>query len=399
MDRLITTIENRLLRAWLAMLAHLRDEHTISALTARIAVGHHDPVGGLDAAAATFAAQAHAAYLAAGQAAARWLNVQFNKSAGAWAPERLTVQTSDVWRLAPVEKKLAAFDAADPAAVAWALQNRLNLIREITNEQRAVIRQILVNGARSGANPREVARQIRASIGLTEYQAGVVERYRQELQSGQLSAALARELRDGRHDRTLQAAMRDGRALSPEQIDTMTERYRANWVAYRAENIARTEGLRVAHQGSDAAYGQAIANGDIEPAQIQRKWNHSPGAKNKKNERAFHRVMQGQIRGYGEPFVSGLGRSLRYPGDPTADAEETLNCRCAVSTRLLPAKGAKRPDAVPQAQPPTAPPTAPLPALPPVPPMPSAPALSPKVSDPGRAEHIGAVEFDARSHR
>jgi len=358
MDRLITTVENRLRRAWLATLEHLRDEHTISDITARISRGHHDVVEGIEAAAAAFAAQVHAGYVTSGQAAARWLGQQFAKSV--LFPEQMTV------RIVSVDKKLAGFDAADPASVRWAQRNRLDLIREITNEQREAIRHIQVAAARSGANPRETARQIRDSIGLTRYQAGVVERYRQELQSGQLSAAMSRELRDGRHDRTLQAAMRDGKTLTPAQIDTMTERYRANWVAYRAENIARTEGLRASHQGTEAAYAQAVERGDIEAAQVQRKWNHSPGAKNKKNERLFHKSMAGQLRGFGEAFVSGLGNELRYPGDPAAPPEETLNCRCAISTRLLPPSKprASRPPAAAPAPAPAAGSESPPPAPP-----------------------------------
>src|SRR5262249_2313931 len=130
---------------------------------------------------------------------------------------------------------------------------------------------------------------------------------------------------------------RNRTALTQAQIDTAVERYRDNFIAYRAENIARTEGLRVAHQASEELYRQAVENGDLDAQQIRRTWNHSPGRKGAKYERAFHKVMQGQTVGYGEVFVSGLGNELRSPADPEADPEETCKCACCVSTRIDPA--------------------------------------------------------------
>ncbi len=318
MDALLTRTENRVRRAWVAMLAHLREENTVAGIQAQLAVGQYEHVVGLETSAAKFAAGTHAAYVASGQATAKWLNEQFRKDGDGL-----------------VEKKLVAFDAADPAAVRWAEQNRLRLIREVTNEQRDAIREVLVAGARSGANPREMARQIRDSIGLTQSQAAIVENYRRELEARQWGPALARELTDGRHDRSVQAVMRSGGGLTPAQVDTMTEKYRSNWVAFRAEMLARKEGLAVAHQANFDMYRQAIAAGDIDAAQIEQTWNHSPGRRDKRNERVFHKIMHGQKRSWGEPFISGLGNELRFPGDPEADIEETAGCACAVSTRLL----------------------------------------------------------------
>lgn len=327
MRRLLTLTEGRVRRAWLAMVAHLREENSVAQIADRIRMGHYDHVAGLDVAIGKFTAEEHAAYIAAGQRSARWINGEFHKSGQ------------------PVAKKLAAFDPADPISVRWARENSLSKLRELTDDQRGAIREILTAGARSGDNPLVMAREIRDSIGLTKQQAAIVENYRRQLESRQFGAALQRELSDGRFDRTVTAAMRDARGLTAAQIDTMVERYRQNWVAFRAENIARTEGLRVAHQGTEELYRQAIANGDIDRSQIERTWNHSPGKgrgkKGKGGPRSFHVSMHGQKRGYGEPFVSGLGAELRFPGDPEASAEETANCACALSTRLLAATGSR----------------------------------------------------------
>lgn len=47
-------------------------------------------------------------------------------------------------------------------------------------------------------------------------------------------------------------------------------------------------------------------------------------------EREWHGTMDGQIVGIDEPFISGQGNELMFPGDPSAPANEIINCRCAV---------------------------------------------------------------------
>jgi uncharacterized protein with gpF-like domain len=44
--------------------------------------------------------------------------------------------------------------------------------------------------------------------------------------------------------------------------------------------------------------------------------------------RETHRGMDGQSRPFGVPFDSPSGAKLLYPGDPSAPAEEVVNCRC-----------------------------------------------------------------------
>ncbi len=291
------------------MLAHLLDENPLDRIEAAVASGA-DPIVGLIDAAWRFAAGEFGAYFAGGQQTAKWIGAQLRR----------------------VEKREPVFDASDPVAVQWAQQAKLDQVREITDEQRILIRDSLIKGARTGANPRVIAKEIRASIGLTEYQSRIVDNYRRELESGgrEYIAAMQRELSSGVSDRVIAAAARDGRALTPAQIETAVDRYRANWIAMRSEAIARTEGLRIAHQATADAYQQAIERGDLDPGQIKQEWltSHLP------NVRHTHQPMDRQVRAYGEPFTTGAGVLLRYPCDPAAPIKETANCACVVVTRV-----------------------------------------------------------------
>lgn len=46
--------------------------------------------------------------------------------------------------------------------------------------------------------------------------------------------------------------------------------------------------------------------------------------------RGSHRVMEGQVRKIGEPFLSGDGNHLTRPGDTSAPISDWINCRCRV---------------------------------------------------------------------
>lgn len=318
MDELVASTGRRVARAWLLMVAHLREENPVDAITARLHT--QDPVVGLGAAAAAYAGGQHAAYVRAGQREARGLAEHFDQVV--------------------VRKKLPIFDGAAPSALAWAERNRLDKIREITVEQRMLIRDALMSAARTGANPRVAARELRDAIGLTAYQEQLVQNYRRQLEAGQLAAARARELVDGRSDATIAAAVRANRPIPPERIDAMVDAYRRAMVRMRAETIARTEGLRVAHQASEELFSQAIERGDLGAGDLEGTWNHAPRRADKRHERMFHRAMHGQARAWGEPFVSGLGNRLRFPGDPAAPIDETANCACVVTWRIRLARAA-----------------------------------------------------------
>jgi hypothetical protein len=221
------------------------------------------------------------------------------------------------------------FDQTNDRAVRIMRENQLRIVSGFTREQRRVVRGAISEGIRQGLNPRDQARLIQDSIGLTERQELAVQNFRRLLETGSRDA-LSRTLRDRRFDGTIERSLRTGEPLSAAQIDRMVGRYRERMLAHRAENIARTEALRSVHQGSEELYQQAIDQGLLQQEQLVRRWNTAGDAR----VRDSHGPMDGQKRPHGEPFRSAAGRLLRFPGDPAAPAEEIINCRCALSTRI-----------------------------------------------------------------
>jgi len=220
----------------------------------------------------------------------------------------------------------------------------LNLIEQFTLNQRKIVFQALRDGVSRGLNPLDVARQIKSSVSLTEFQMNAVNRYRYALENAHSDVrsaanALNRGLRDARSDRSVKAARQSGKALSNGQINSMVDRYRANYVHYRAKTIARTEALRSTHQGEAAVWETAIRRGDIQAEQVVQRWVTARDEK----VRHSHASMMGQTRAWGKPFTTGRAVSLRYPGDRKAPPEETVNCRCVLIRTLKPAKVRREP--------------------------------------------------------
>ena len=224
------------------------------------------------------------------------------------------------------------FDPTNPRAAAIIRENRLQFVREMAAEQRRATTQALTRAMTNGAGPIETARAFRDSIGLTAYQENAVANYRRLLVARD-RAALSRELRDRRSDRTVENAISRDKPLTEKQIDSMADRYRKNYRQMRAETIARTEGTTAASLARDESLQQMIDQTGIDTQRIEEIWN----ATRDKRTRDWHRSMNGQTVPHGGLFTDGLGNKLRRPGDPQSPAATRINCRCVKTFRIKPA--------------------------------------------------------------
>jgi len=89
----------------------------------------------------------------------------------------------------------------------------------------------------------------------------------------------------------------------------------------RAMTIARTEGHRIQNTAKRDHANDAIDHG----ADLVKIWDSTLDGRT----RDSHRSVDGEIKELDEPFSNGLDR----PGDPSGDAAEVINCRCALIHR------------------------------------------------------------------
>ena len=109
-----------------------------------------------------------------------------------------------------------------------------------------------------------------------------------------------------------------------ESIDDIAARVRSVFAqadATRATTIARTEVIS-AYNGA-SALGAAQLPADVVAGQ---EWISTRDSR----ARPSHAAADGQVRAIGEPFEVG-GATMAYPGDPSAGAKNTVNCRCTVA--------------------------------------------------------------------
>lgn len=309
MAKLLDLVEKYLGTSWIEVSQWLRtvDANSLDKIEARLIMGDfRGIVAEVESAAARFASETHSQLIRAGETWSKWLDKQ-------------------------LPDKLVRFDIENVRAIRAAERNKLELVRGLTKETREVVSNILVDGTRRSANPHQVARDIRDSIGLTPSQEAAVRSYRRALESQDWSNALSRELSSGQGDRTIRRLQRDGGALTPKQVDSLVGRYRDNALKWRAETIARTETLRNVHAGLDEAMHQAVERRDVKVEQLVKEWIHAGrGGKS----RPDHIAMSGTQVPFNDVFTFSDGTKMRYPGDPRAGAEHTANCRCTMGTIL-----------------------------------------------------------------
>lgn len=304
LEALLDRAERRILLRFGEIILRLKEEHSLGALAKLISTGRiDDALDLLNSAADRLASVVQSVWIGAGSEVAEAMS------------KALGIQVS--------------FDAVNTYAVAAMQRSRLELVREFTAQQRAATREAILDGIRRGINPREQARAFRDSIGLTQRQQRAVANYRRLLEQNS-SEALTRRLRDARFDRSLMAAIRDDQPLSRQQIDRMVTRYAERALKHRSETIARTEALRAVNEGAEENLRQALANGVVRAEDLTRTWNTAKDERVRSSHAAMHR----QERAVGQPFTSGAGVNLRYPGDPEAPADEVIGCRCVVATRI-----------------------------------------------------------------
>lgn len=303
--RLLASGETTLAESFLRVVRFIRDQQTLAQIESLIEAGRIE--------------EALAFSTTAWQGLANdWLTVYV---------EAANSTASLITRELPV---VVNFNQVNERAVANMQQNQFRLVQGLSQQQTAATRQALVRGITEGANPRAQARNFRASIGLTPNQEQAVANYRRALEEGQISA-LNRELRDRRFDRTVRARFGRGEPLTTTEVDRMVVRYRERFIKYRSEVIARSESLRAVNQGNFEMFEQAAEEGAIDRNELIRTWVPADDERT----RDSHEDMRGQQRGLTEPFESGLGNLLLYPGDPSAPAEDTVKCRCVVTTRFV----------------------------------------------------------------
>ena len=156
----------------------------------------------------------------------------------------------------------------------WIEKHGGELCVELSAQQHSAVKTIVASGYAKGARPEEIAQHLRSVVGLTKRQQSAVDKYRD-----------------------------DG------ALDDQVDRYAAKQLAYRVENISRTENRYAVEQGRLSEWLTARDDGEL-PDNTRKVWSSSP---------VSHRLceiceaMDQQTVGLDEPFVTPDGDEIDAP--------------------------------------------------------------------------------------
>lgn len=237
------------------------------------------------------------------------------------------------------------FGVRNPAAEAILRDLSATMVTHITGDQRQGIRQALEAGLARGANPRATALDVVGRvnrmtkqreggvIGLTRHQIAFIERARVNLASGDpklMGEYFELKTRDKRFDRTVAAAIREGKPITGDALGKIIGRLRDKNLLLRGEMLARTETMMALGSARDEAIRQQIEGVKVQAQDVTKTWRDAGDSR----VRHTHRVLNGQAVGIDEVFQSPSGALLRYPGDPRAPISEISGCRCRLEYKI-----------------------------------------------------------------
>lgn len=199
------------------------------------------------------------------------------------------------------------FDITDERALRYIQSHAGTLIREVGEQTRQGIVELIDYEFRQGRAPLPTARRIREHIGLTAYQERIAQNYEQTLRAAIRGEATWADVNAYR----LNPIQGPG-GLQEGRVEAAVKRYRERLIAFRAETIARTETLTAAHEGQAEAWRQLEERGAL-PATARREWLTA------EDERVcpICGPLDGQTAPLGRSYPGGYDRPPAHP-----------NCRC-----------------------------------------------------------------------
>lgn len=126
--------------------------------------------------------------------------------------------------------------------------------------------------------------------------------------------------------RSFQKAIKEGktpaeRALLVQEVSALaSEGEEGPFSMTRAVRVARTMSTAAANGGKLEGWKQS-------EVVTKKRWRSSGGSRTRKT----HRKANGQVKPLDEPFEVGKSK-LMYPGDPSGEAKEIVNCRCTMQS-------------------------------------------------------------------
>lgn len=230
------------------------------------------------------------------------------------------------------------FDPSSGPPDDWLRGNAANIRQELTADREAAIAATVSGGILRGRTAPQIARDIlgRQSpqtgrrqggvIGLSGPDATALQNMATELADPRtVAAAGRRKLMDPAMLPLINEAAAAGRALTPSEIERVVGRYAERMLNHRATVTAQSR----AHESFEAGRAtmfQQMKETAGDRYDVKKEWF----TMRDERVRNSHRPMHRQTVDVDQPFISGRGNRLNFPGDRSLGAgyDDTAGCRC-----------------------------------------------------------------------
>lgn len=235
------------------------------------------------------------------------------------------------------------WNSASPEGESFAREQIGGHITRITDDMRDAVRATVADGYALGRSHQRMAldiagrmgpagKRVGGIVGLNKQQAGYVNNMRRYLDVWPDWPSIKRmTLRDKRFDKMIERAYEDGRPLTKDQIDRITQSYSNRLLKHRGEVIARTERGSADNAGRMEAWRQAADKAGLPYDRIVKRWVHSSRMM---HPRDSHLSLAGtEVEGLDGMFDVN-GYMAQRPYDPILPASEVVNCGCSLRMHL-----------------------------------------------------------------
>lgn len=248
-------------------------------------------------------------------------------------------------------KAVVRWDAANPVAEYFIRQMVGVEITRVTNDTLDAVRLAMSEGYAKGQGPRTIALDVVGRVGANGKRTGGLvgltrpqietarrieevlndpSRYREYFIKDRVTGKmkLRWESTNGNTARTVLAAIKNGKALTPKQIENIKIANNNKALKNRGDAIARTESANAVEQSRIDAFKVGMSKQGIPERYAIKEWLHGGGGM-KPREHHVHESGQ-RVYGLDTPFVMQDLTEIQRPHDPAAPAKHVINCTCSL---------------------------------------------------------------------
>lgn len=246
-------------------------------------------------------------------------------------------------------KAVVRWDVTNPVAERYLREELGTKITMVTQDTIQAARDAMVSGYSKGQGPRQIALDVVGRVGANGRRSGGVlglngpqleaKQAIEETLKGNIRHYFVEDRKTGKmkprwsgtsrqFDRTILKAIKEGKALTPSQIEKIVKANDNKMLKSRGDTIARTETANAVEQSRVDGFRVGIDKEGIPPRYVNKEWLHGGGGMRPREQHVYESGQK--VEGLDTPFIMQDMTPMQRPHDPAGPAKHVINCTCTV---------------------------------------------------------------------